>query len=529
MKENVLYLRQNVQIEPLFNQWYVCLPMIAPALAPMLIANSHVKIMESYIALPDMHATLSKDPEMIGAPYINYEYNRVEEISDLLNKTKVEQTHMLEFALAVKQLDGILKQKAKGFSLESLYLEVPEILRGYVELVYDLNNNASIRFIEGLLYKSKYFDCRSQSIGLSLIEKDDRPFVLSTPRLEADNYLQLKIPFNSEVIDYLCSMRDERKPLDEIKEIVGLDSTNNGLFLSFLTSEVKQQSQNYSGEKIRVKYFGHACLLIESDNISILTDPNISYQYKCTIPRYTYADLPNKIDYVLITHGHLDHIVLETLLQIRYKIKNVIVPKSGSGSYADPSLKMLLFHLGFKNVFEVDELESVPLIRGCITSMPFMGEHHDLNIKAKAAYLLQMDGKNIYIAADSTNLEPKLYDYIHQVYGDINVLFIGMECNGAPLSWFYGHLLTSKLDRDMDYSRLGSSSDYQRAISIVEKLKCKSAYIYAMGLEPWLTYILSINYNNDSIQIKESDRFIMECNKRGILAQRLFAKNEIFV
>ncbi len=78
--------------------------------------------------------------------------------------------------------------------------------------------------------------------------------------------------------------------------------------------------------------------------------------------------------------------------------------------------------------------------------MPFLGEHHDLNIKAKAAYLLTIQDKKIYIAADSSNLDPFLYDHIRDIYGRIDVLFLGMECDGAPLSWFYGPLMPEKLD-----------------------------------------------------------------------------------
>jgi len=34
----------------------------------------------------------------------------------------------------------MLKINAKGYSLEILYEKLPEILKGYVELIYDLNN-----------------------------------------------------------------------------------------------------------------------------------------------------------------------------------------------------------------------------------------------------------------------------------------------------------------------------------------------------------------------------------------------------
>ena len=51
----------------------------------------------------------------------------------------------------------LLQTEAQGDSLESYYNKVPEMLKGLVELVYDLNNHPSIRLIESLLYFSLYY------------------------------------------------------------------------------------------------------------------------------------------------------------------------------------------------------------------------------------------------------------------------------------------------------------------------------------------------------------------------------------
>jgi hypothetical protein len=56
---------------------------------------------------------------------------------------------------------------------------------------------------------------------------------------------------------------------------------------------------------VRVRYFGHACVLVET---AVLTDPFVSYDYPAEVPRYTLADLPDQIDYALITHAHSDHL-----------------------------------------------------------------------------------------------------------------------------------------------------------------------------------------------------------------------------
>jgi L-ascorbate metabolism protein UlaG (beta-lactamase superfamily) len=525
-----LYLRQNVQAEPLFNQWYAVSLIVPPATSAMFIANSHLKIMKSYTLSPELHVAANQDPAMMGGPFINYQENRVPEIKALLDKTITEHVHTLAFAEAIKALDQLLKREAKGYSLEPFYEKVPEILKGYIELVYDLNNHPSVRFIEKFLYASPYYNRSSQAIGLSLVNEDFRPFVLSTPRLESRDYLQLRIPFQDQRLDELFKTKETPKAFGEVKELLGFEDEYDGLFSAFLTVEapVKDASRNYDGEGVRVRYFGHACLLIETKDVSILTDPFISYKYDDNgIPRYTFADLPDKIDYVLITHGHLDHIILEPLLQLRHRIRNIVVPRNGGGFLADPSLKLLLENVGFKRVIDVDELQTLEVEGGNIISLPFFGEHHDLNVRGKTAYLVSLAGKTICVAADSCNLETRLCQNIQKTFGDIDILFLGMECDGAPVSWFYGALLTKQLERDMDYSRQGSACNYRQAIEMATAFGCKQVYIYAMGLEPWLNYILSIKCDDESKQIVESKRFIADCQSRGIGAEMLYGQKEI--
>jgi len=524
-----VYLKQNVQVEPLFNQWYAWTYLVSPATAAMYISNLHLKIMQSFVSAPDVHVAACKNPAMLGGPFIRYGPNKVGEIKALLDRTMREQVHMLEFAKAVKSLDEMLTNDASGFSLEPLYQKIPDILKGYVELVYDLNNNPSFRFLEGLLYESPYYNRSSQSLALSLIEKDDRPFVLSTPRLEDERILMLHLPFKNEGLDELFKMKHEPGPFLHIKESLGVSDAEEDLFKSFFTDrEEATINPRYDGDKVRIRYFGHGCILIEWNGCSLLTDPLISYKYDNGIQRYTFADLPEVIDYVLLTHNHQDHIMFEVLLQLRHKIRNVIVPKN-SGGPADPSLKLILRHIGMRNVTEIEELETIDVGPGSVTGLPFLGEHADLNIRTKIAYLIRMGSRSIMCVADSNNLEPKLYDHLHDVFGDLDILFIGMECQGAPLSWLYGPLITQPLARKQDQSRRFDGSDYEKGIGIVDRFKFKHVYVYAMGMEPWLTHITSIEYTKDSHQIIESDKLVADCRGRGITAERLFGQKEILL
>jgi L-ascorbate metabolism protein UlaG (beta-lactamase superfamily) len=302
---------------------------------------------------------------------------------------------------------------------------------------------------------------------------------------------------------------------------------DEALFSSFFTEEPPAEVPKYEDEAVRVRYLGHACLLIEAPGVSILCDPVISSQSGNGIPRYTYADLPETIDYVLITHTHQDHIMFETLLQLRHKIRHLVVPKSAGGNLADPSLKLLLNAVGFRSVLEIEELEEIEVSGGRITGVPFLGEHADLNIRAKMTYHVRLGGKSLLIAADSNNLEPKLYEHLHEFLGDVDVVFLGMECDGAPMSWMFGPLLTTALSRKNDQSRRFDASNYERGMLLVNQLKPKEVYVYAMGQEPWCTFLTSVHYTDESRPIVDSNRLIHDCLRRGITAERLYGRKEL--
>ena len=529
MNNDTYYLRANVQTDPLVNQWYAWPHLISPATAAMTIANGHVKIMKSFVSAPEIHIAAVKNPAMRGGPFMDQPVTAVREVKALLEKTLGEQANMIELANGIKKLNELLANEAKGASMEPLYEKVPDVLKGYVELVYDLNRNPSIRYLEGVLYESKYYDPALQSIALSLIDRDDRPFVFSTPRLGDGGNLQINIPFTDQGIDELFKMRSTPQRFEHIREVLKIDAEYDQQLLSLLTREQPRKPDNYSGDSVRLRYFGHACVLMETKEVSILTDPVISYEFGSEVYRYTFTDLPETIDYVLITHAHQDHVLFETLLQLRHKIKTVIVPRCGGGMLEDPSLKLVLNKIGFKNVVEIDELESIPIEGGSLTGIPFLGEHGDLNIRSKIGYLIHLKGYKIMCAADSRNIEFKLYQHVHDIIGDVDVLFIGMECDGAPVSWIYGSLMTTPYDRKTDHSRRLSGSDSERAIDIVRRLNCQQVYVYAMGQEPWLGYITSIKYTEQSRPIVESNKLLELCASQGIPAERLYGSKEIFL
>ena len=522
------YLKPTIKAEPLIWQWYAWPYLIPPLTAACNIVERHLKIMQSYIQNHQIHAQAVKDPKLLGGPFIDLEEKKVDEVKDLINQTKKDCENLIKLNDTFKELDRTLQTEGQGDSLEPLYNRIPAPLKGLVELVYDLNNNPSIRLIEPLIYKN-YYSYQYQKIALSDMTSDFRKFVLSTPRLNQEDEVYLDIAFSDSKLDKLFKMKEEPQSLTKIQEMFEVPESKQRLFQSFFTTAIPSipEDRNYQGDGVRLRYFGHACILVQTRSTSILFDPVISYPIQENeVPRYTFADLPDHIDYVIITHNHQDHLMFETLLQLRHKIRHIVFPSNQGGALGDPSIKLILKNTGFASLIELREMETINIEDGEIIALPFLGEHSDLNIQSKLSYCIHIKGKKFLFAADSNNLDPTLYEHIFDYIGAIDMLFLGMECDGAPLTWLYGPLLSSPLKRTQDRSRTLSGSNFEKAWSIVEKSNCKKAYVYAMGQEPWLNYVMALKYSIDSVQIIESNKFVQACREKGIESERLFGRKE---
>lgn len=522
------FLKSTIKAEPIIWNWYAWSYLIPPATAACNIVGRHLKIMNSYLLAPQAHVQAVNNPKLLGGPFIDLNGEKLEEIAALIDKTKADCSALIEFENGLKESDNIIKNEALGGSLSDFYNRLPDSVGGLVELVYDLNNNPSLRLIEPLIY-NKYYSNSFQAIDLSETFTDFRPFALSTPCLEDENKIRLGVPFEDTRLDILFSTKSKPRKLSELIDIFDIAPSKQKQFSSLFTDTPPEFSKdrNFNQEGgVRVRYLGHACILLETKDLSILIDPVISYPVQSPMQRYTFNDLPDHLDYLVITHNHQDHVMLETLLALRHKTSNIVFPRNQKGALADPSLKLILSKLGFKSLIELDEMETLPIKNGSITGLPFFGEHSDLNIQTKLAYNINLHSKNFLFVADSNNLDGRLYKYIFKEIGEIDFLFIGMECEGAPLTWLYGPLLSSPIKRSFDYSRTLSGSDFQKAWSLLEFAKAKHAYVYAMGQEPWLNYVMALKYEKQSPQIRESDKFVAACRQNGIEAERLYGRKE---
>jgi L-ascorbate metabolism protein UlaG (beta-lactamase superfamily) len=519
------FLRPDVIIEPLADRFYASLLTVAPVQAAMNLAFVQVPLLESYLQSPQVHVKASHDPGYRGGFFVNIGEDRSGEVRDLLAVIKHDRAGVLRFADAISQAVEIVRQEATGFTLNPLYPKIPAELAGLAELTYDTSNQPSVRFMEPLVYESDAYIEGRQSVQLSLESGTERPFVLSTPRLPSPEKLDLPVPFRHPGLRDLVLARVRPTKLGRLRETLELDDGQTARLSSLLSSEPHLADDRNIDNGARIRYFGHACLVMQTPQATVMTDPWVSADAGAA-DRYTYADLPDHIDLVLITHGHQDHVVLETLLQLRGRVGTVVVPRCSRGSICDPSLALYLEHAGLP-VIEVDDFSEVEFVGGRVIATPFLGEHADLDVRAKTTYCVRLAGRTVFVGADSSGIDPMVYRYIRRHVGKVDMAFLGMECAGAPLTWAYQALLTQPVTRKMSDSRTLSGSNAAQASAIMTELGASEAYVYAMGEEIWLVgHVMATSYNEDSYQLKQVDEFLAWCASHGIKADHLYGQHE---
>jgi L-ascorbate metabolism protein UlaG (beta-lactamase superfamily) len=521
-------LADSTIIEPLINWWPAWSFVIAPVPASLHLLQYQLPLLRSYVENPSLHEAACRDPDLAGGAFVDIPERRAAEVREFLERSAVTLRESLTFAQQLLEFDTWLNRHANGLSLEPRYRAIPPGLRGYVELVYDYHHRPSIRFMEGLLYGSPYYRPDLQSLRMSALDRDaSRPFFLNTPRLPEPDAYEMQVSFGSPEAHRLFSLDDQCEPLGAIGELMGIDASKRDRLLPLLSMTRRQHPACWQESSVRVRYFGHACVLLESRGISVLTDPCVGAIPRLGgVDRFSYNDLPASIDYAVVTHNHQDHACFETLLRLRHRIKHLVVPRAHGYLYGDISLKQLARQIGFTSVIELDALESIPLPDGEIVAVPFLGEHSDLP-HAKTGYAVRFGSRCMLAAADSDCLDPQIYANVRKMLGRIDTVFLGTESVGAPLTWINGCLLPERPTREQDEGRRQHGCDAARAVELLEALGTTRLYNYAMGLEPWMQHILGLGLSDDSPQVVESNKLLAAARQRGLrVSERPFGKAE---
>lgn len=172
---------------------------------------------------------------------------------------------------------------------------------------------------------------------------------------------------------------------------------------------------------MKIEYICHACLLIDTGQLKIATDPWLAGPAYCeqwfVFPKPVNAEAVGKADVILISHGHEDHFHPNTLGSLPNKNATVFYPDSLHGG-----TKEFIEGLGFKNVRLAVNFRKYRLADG--TSVTYVNNEPDNII------VVEIDGEVFVNVNDALHSEPdEVIDYFIKIIADhwprIDILFCG--------------------------------------------------------------------------------------------------------
>ncbi len=172
------------------------------------------------------------------------------------------------------------------------------------------------------------------------------------------------------------------------------------------TNDVKQYKPNSFSKNLQISFIGHSTFLIQLDSINILTDPIWSERAspvsfvgpkRCRIPAINFSDLP-KIDYVVISHNHYDHLDIETLKKLKvHSNPTVCVPLGVDLFLKEESIENVIA----MNWWEEKKIKSNFKIN-FLPSRHFSGRGFtDMNETLWGSWIIISDTTRIYFAGDT--------------------------------------------------------------------------------------------------------------------------------
>lgn len=169
---------------------------------------------------------------------------------------------------------------------------------------------------------------------------------------------------------------------------------------------IPRPNEELGPDDIGLTFVNHATFLIQFPGLNILTDPVWSDKVgpiswlgmkRVRAPGIKLEELP-KIDVIVISHNHYDHLDIETLIKLNERFSPKVLVPLGD--------KALIESIGFKDVQELDWWTSVEIKPN--TLITFTPTQHssrrglfDLDKSLWGSYFIQHRGRSVYFGGDA--------------------------------------------------------------------------------------------------------------------------------
>jgi L-ascorbate metabolism protein UlaG (beta-lactamase superfamily) len=194
------------------------------------------------------------------------------------------------------------------------------------------------------------------------------------------------------------------------------------------------------GQNLRVSYINHSTVLLQTENLNVLLDPIWSERAspftfigpkRVHEPGVKWDDLP-RVDIVLISHSHYDHLDLETVRRLVKRYDPLfIVPKGADEIILKhvPKARVQAKQWSEAHVFNIDmTIYLVPAQHWSARSL------WDRNKTLWGGFVLATPHGNIYYSGDTGFGSGKLFDEIYKVFGAVRLAILPIGAY-AP-RWF---------------------------------------------------------------------------------------------
>ncbi|MFC1563538.1 MBL fold metallo-hydrolase [candidate division KSB1 bacterium] len=195
--------------------------------------------------------------------------------------------------------------------------------------------------------------------------------------------------------------------------------------------------------KFRIIWLGHSTVLIETGELTLITDPMFSsrpsmfpfagpkaFKYENPV---SIDDLPD-IDVVLISHDHYDHLDYETIKYLHPKVE-IIITSLGVGAHLEK------WGVPSQKIVELDWWEETQFRNVTVTAAParhFSGRGiTDRMDTLWASWIIRNGSNKLFYGGDSGYFSG--FEEIGEKYGPFDIAML--ECGAYSIYWQYIHMM----------------------------------------------------------------------------------------